>query len=358
MLPQLRANSVMPRLVNTDYSPLAANPTTKIRVPTTPAASVGAISPGATAPANVDSTYPGVDITLDQWYASEFYLTDKDKAEIGAGRIPQRAAASLAAVVDHIDAAIYTAGKNYASRAVGTATTTPFATLALAVDPMTQLTLNKASKMGRHVVSGALASANLLSLATFAESTFTGDVSAMTDGAFNGNRRVGAQWWENQNAPVSHTAGGGTSYVINGSHAVGATDIVIKTGTGTVLPGDVVVFEDDARKYVVTAGTAAAGTISIGAPGLQQSQVDGKTMTITATHDVDALAFQRDSIAFVSRPSMGSAATATMQAMSDPISGLSLTMEVSRQHYQDKWSISVLYGTAGVQSEGIIQVLG
>lgn len=364
MLSQLRANSVMPRLVNTDYSPLAASPTTTIRVPTTPTATVAAISPSATQSANTDTTYPGVDVTLDQWYASEFYLTDKDKAEIGRGIIPKRAMASLASVVDHVDAAIFTAGKNYASRALGTAGTTPFASQALAVDTMTQLSVNKAHKNDRHVVADPLAAANILTLSSFGESTFVGDYAAMLDGAYNGNRRIGAQWWENQNAGITHTAGTASAlYDVSTEHAVGSTTIACDTGTGTILAGDVVTFGSDPNQYVVlsSVGGATVTSITIGAPGLRQVAADDAAIAVISTgseHTVSALAFQREAIVFASRPSMGSDATAGIQAMSDPVSGLSLTMEVTRQNYQDKWSLSVLYGTAGVQSEGILQVLG
>ena len=351
----------MPRLVNTDYSPLAASPTTKVRVPTTPAATVAAITPSAAQSANTDSTFPGVDITLDQWFASEFYLTDKDKAEIGAGRIPERAAASLAAVVDHVDAAILTAGKNFSSRAVGTAGTTPFATLALAVDPITQLSINKASKMGRHIVADPLSMASLIGIGSFAESTFVGDISTMTDGAYMGNRRIGAQWWENQNVSIDHTTGTENgAYVTNGELSAGDTSVTVATGTGTILAGSVLQFAGDTdNQYVVVADYAGgAGVVTIGAPGIRKTIATANAITVVSDQTMTGLAFQREALAFVSRPSMGSAASATIQPMSDPISGLSLTMEVTRQNYQDKWSISVLYGTAGVQSEGLIQVLG
>lgn len=365
MLPQLRANSIMPRLVNTDYSAAAAQPGTTIRIPTVPTATVAAITPAATPPANTDTTYASVDVALDQWYGSEFYLTDKDKHEIQSGILPRRAEASLTAITDHIDNAILVAGAAFASRALGTAGTAPFATLPLAVDTMTQLSINKASKMGRHVVTDPIGSANVLSLTSFQESSFVGDVTAMTDGAFNGNRRIGAQWWEDQNAGYTHTAGGGTGYLSNlgATLPIGSTSIILDTGGGTttVLAGDVVTFAGDANQYVVTTGIAAAtGTITIGAPGLRQTLANNVAMTIVSvgsTHK-KSLAFQRDAIVFASRPQMPSDATATMQALSDPISGLSINMEVSRQHYQDKWSLSVLYGTKGIESRGILQILG
>ncbi len=53
----------------------------------------------------------------------------------------------------------------------------------------------------------------------------------------------------------------------------------IDTGSGTVLAGDTVRFEDDATVYLVTVGVAAPGTITI-SPGLTQDQTDNKTVTI------------------------------------------------------------------------------
>jgi hypothetical protein len=358
MLPVLRARSVMPRLVNTAFGDQPAEQHDSVRVPVPPTIAIDDVTPAATPPTTPDQTFESVTVPLTTWKKAAFHMSDKDKVEVAQGVIPGSAQAALAAIVNHIDTAILTAGGVFASRAVGTAATVPFASLALAIQPMTNLSINLVPPDMRHVVCDPLASAALFALPAFSESTFVGDVTAMVDGAFQGNRRIGAQWWEDQNVPL-HTAGTGTSYLTNvgAGLAVGATAIAIDTGSGTILPGDVVVFEDDTNKYVVTAGVAAPGTITIGKPGLRQALADGKTVTVTAAHRAN-LAFHKSAIAFATRPMKPSDAAVAMQSISDPVSGLTIRMEVSRQYKRDNWELDVLYGAKGVRSEGIIKILG
>ena len=79
--------------------------------------------------------------------------------------------------------------------------------------------------------------------------------------------------------PGTNTPAAGTQYLLNGGHSAGATSIVLKTGTGTIVAGECVQFEHqlgvdedgqaiyDNTYYKVTTGLAAPGTIVI-TPGL------------------------------------------------------------------------------------------
>ncbi len=100
-------------------------------------------------------------------------------------------------------------------------------------------------------------------------------------------------------AIVQHVKGTGTNYVVNGAHAVGATTLVAKTGSGTVLYGDVLALEDDTadptHKYVVNTGIAAPGSIVLGGPGLRKAQTDGKTITVGDSYTGN-FAFERNAI--------------------------------------------------------------
>lgn len=81
--------------------------------------------------------------------------------------------------------------------------------------------------------------------------------------------------------------GTGTGYLVNndpGPYAVGATAITVDTGSGTIVAGDRVVFEDDTTVYRVT-GTLAANVFSITSdiatnPGLQATLANNKTVTV------------------------------------------------------------------------------
>ena len=156
------------------------------------------------------------------------------------------------------------------------------------------------------------------------------------------------------------TVGTGTSYVCNGTQAIGATSVVIKTGTGTVLAGEIVTFEDDTHKYVVTTGVGAAGTIVIAAPGLLQAQSDGKTMTIVAATNRN-MAFDRNAIVLVTRapalPQEGDMAEDGL-FVQDPESGLGFEIRMYKQYRQVKYELALAWGCDVMKPENLALLIG
>lgn len=358
MLDPLRAKSVTPRLLTSEYSALSANKGQKISVPMTPTMVVGDVTPGVTPPTPGDMTPAAVDVEMANWKYVTFQLSDKDKFDVRDGNMPKVLSKAMATLVDAIDVSILTAGSEGAGAATGTAQTTPFSSAILAVQANKILNRNKIDKDSRHVMFDADAEANLLALPEFANSQFTGDYQAMTNGTYDGNRRVGSQWWHNQNIP-SHTKGVGTGYVVNGALSAGDTAIVVDTGTGALVAGDVITFAaDTSNKYVVAAAHAGgAGTVTINSPGLVVDIPDNNAITVANSH-VSNLAFSSDSIAFASRPLPASDANAMTDTLVDDVSGLSVRLETMRGWMQDLWVVSALWGVKAVRSEGIVKILG
>jgi hypothetical protein len=356
MLPKLRANSIMPRLVNRDFDSLAAQQGSTINVPLPPTIATNAVTAAATPPSTADTVLSTAPVALDQWVEAPFYMTDKDMLEVVNGAIPACAESAMSALVDTIDAFILTKLSQGAGAATGTAGTSPFATTALALTPGKLLNDHRVSRQNRHVVMDAAAELNLLSLEAFSNSQFTGDVTAMIDGAFQGNRRVGSQWWLDQNV-ASHVKGTGASYQLAAAVAVGDTTITVDTGSGTILPGDVITFAADTVNKYVVATALSGGSLTINAPGIKVAVADNNVITVTANH-VANVAFARESMVFASRPFQASSAAIASRVMADPISGLSLRLEVNREHKRDRWSLDALYGGSVVRPEGVIKILG
>lgn len=71
----LRGTCVMPRLVNSDYSNLAAQQGAR---PIPSAIKAQAVTPGATSQDTGDISPVSATIKLDRWMEAPFYLTDKD----------------------------------------------------------------------------------------------------------------------------------------------------------------------------------------------------------------------------------------------------------------------------------------
>lgn len=354
----LRSRSLLPRLVNRDYDGDAAQLGATINVPINPTMSAVAVTASAAQPSNTDTTFATTAVNLDKHYEVPFYLTDQQRLEIMAGTESKALDTAVATLSDYIDSTIMTAMDVGASIATGTAGTTPFATLALALSPPTYLDVHKTPSMDRHVVMSPLANANLVGLAGFTSGDYQGDLSVMTNGTFNGNNRAGARWWMTQQTPT-HTAGTGASYLVNNGSglAVGATTIACDTGAGTILAGDVVSFAaDTANKYVV-ATALSGGSFTIAAPGLKVAVADNNAITVSGSHTAN-FAFQRESIVFASRRFAPSAAAIAMDQVTDPVTGLTLRVEVTRQNRQDRWAVDALWGTKVVQSQGVIKVMG
>lgn len=246
-----------------------------------------------------------------------------------------------------------------ASRAFGTIATTPFASSL--TDPANMrkiLADNGAPLNDLHMVLDTTAGAKLRTLGQLNKANEAGDSSLLRQGVILD--LMGFAIRESAQVKQAVTVGTGTSYVVNGSHAAGATSVVIKTGSGTVLAGDIVVFEDDARKYVVTTGVSAAGTIVLAAPGLQQAQVDGKTMTIQAATNRN-MAFARNAICLVTRapeaPIEGDMAEDAM-FIQDPRSGLGFEVRMYKQYRQVKYEIALAWGMAVIKPEHLGILVG
>lgn len=70
----LRENAVMPRLVNTDYSTIAAERGDTVNVPIPSAVTAVAVTAANAVPANADQTPTSAQISLNQWYEAPLKL--------------------------------------------------------------------------------------------------------------------------------------------------------------------------------------------------------------------------------------------------------------------------------------------
>ena len=109
----------------------------------------------------------------------------------------------------------------------------------------------------------------------------------------------------------------------------------------------------------MASGTTGAGSITLN-QGLLAAVADNASVTVidAGQTNVGNVAFHRDSVVFVSRPFQASNAAIASQTISDPISGLSLRLEVTREHQRDRWSIDALYGTKVARPEGVVKIIG
>jgi coat protein Gp5 len=262
---------------------------------------------------------------------------------------------------NEIESDLFTAAKGGGSRAYGTAGATPFGTAADLTD------LAEVGKIMRdngawtddmHMVLNTTAGAKIRGKQSgLFKVNEAGTTDLLRDAKLG--RLEGFDMHESGQIVV-HTKGTGTSYVFNGSHAVGATTVVAKTGSGTVVAGDVLAFEDDTtNKYVVNTGITAPGSAVIGKPGLRQAQTDGKTITIGNNYTGN-WALERYALHLLTRvpklPKEG--ALGEHEVITDPFSGVSFLVSLYPGYHEVIIEVAVAWGVKAVKSEGIVLLLG
>ena len=351
----LRQMAVMPRYVNRAYEATAGEKGSSIDVPIPSAITAQVVSPSNTAPDDAGFVPTSVNLPLSQWYEAPFFLSDKDMLEVQSGTIPMQATEAVKALANNVDSAILALYKKVYGYA-GVAGTTPFsADLSEFLDARKTLNNQLAPSDPRFVAIDPDAEANALGLRAFQDAAFRGD----RDGILNGQIgfKLGSTWFMDQNVPT-HTVG---TMSVPGTAAVtiNTTALVISTATGSYVAGDILTFAGDTQTYTVISATGTAPTTA--AVISPAAKVTHTTSAIArkGSHTAN-LAFHRDAFAFASRPFAGAdpMGLGIFQSAVDPVSGLTLRLEVSRQHKRTRFAYDILYGVQAVRPELAARIAG
>lgn len=264
---------------------------------------------------------------------------------------------AIRTLVNEMESDLFIAVKTSASRAAGSAGTTPFgnaadmsdlAGLALILDD------NGAPSTDRHLVLNNTA---MSSLRAKQANLFNSGPDLLRRGILT---ELEGFYIHQSGRIVKHTKGTGSGYLTNGAVGVGVEDIAIDTGTGTVLAGDIVTFAaDTVNKYVVNVGLDS-GIISIGKPGARVNIGDGNAMTIGGDY-TGSFGFHRGAVWFAVRPAEvpdGGDAAEDAFIIVDPITGLPFEVRVYPQYRRVVYDISAAWGAAAVKTEHIATLLG
>ena len=337
-----------------------------IRYPIVGAQTPTTITPAATGPDPSGQAPIYGDMVMDKEYSVKFPWNGNE--QMGAGGMYQpmleaQFAQSIRALVNLIEVDLSLAAKRNASRAYGTAGSTPFGTAGDFVDFAQVLKIlidNGAPQSDLHLVLNTTAAASIRGKqANLFKVNEAGDGGSLLR---NGNLGTIERMTMHESGQIAtHVKGTGTNYVFNGAHAAGVTSIVAKTGANTILYGDVVTFEDDTtNKYVVNTGLAAPGTFVIGGPGLRQAQTDGKTITVGNNY-LGNWAFDRNALHLLTRlPAMpeGGDDADDVVVITDPYSELSFQVALYRQYRQVVYEIGIAWGVKAIKSDFIATLLG
>lgn len=357
----LRSSGAAMNLFTLDTSPEQKAVGQTVNMPGTASLSASTITPAMTVSNASDITATNETMSIDTFKGCDFDLTADDEHRIRMNQPGFKAQQIQEAVKGVIDA-ITTYGLTMldvaAGYAVGTAGTTPFGSNLSALNLVVEnLDIEKASGLDRYLVYDPKAKTKLSDLSQFQKANeapegvnFARGEMQMLNGLTLGMDQTVTQ----------HTKGTGTGYLADGAHAVGATTITLKTGSGTVLAGDVVTFAADTdNKYVVKTGTSAAGDIVLNAP-LRTAIPDDNAMTIAANHRAN-LATQRSASVLAVRPPMkpeGGDLADDTQVITDPVTGLSLLLSSYPGYFKRKYEVSAVWGGGVRRRAHIIKLMG
>lgn len=324
-------------------------------VPVTPAATASDITPGVTAPDDGDQAIGNTKITITKARAVPFRWNGEEQLGLnngGAGYAAirnQQIIQAMRTLVNEVEVDLGLLARS-SSRAYGTPGTTPFASNLTELSQVRKILVdNGAPAADLQCVIDTTAGASMRSLTQLNKANESGDTTLLRQGillpVFDMAVRESA-------GVVQTVAGTGASYVTSGTAAVGATQIVLATGTGTVPAGCVVTFAGDTNQYVVTTGIAAPGTITIASPGLRKALANGVALTVKSAGTAN-VAFQRSAFVLAARapalPAEGDAAVDRM-VVTDPRSGLSFEVSMYAQYRQVRYELALAWGVANIKS--------
>jgi len=254
-----------------------------------------------------------------------------------------------------IDAA--TALKQGASRATGTAGTTPFASdLTALTNARKVLQDNGAPLADLQYIGDSSSGLNLRNLGIIQQAYQAGSDVERRSGALL--RQFGFEMGESAGIGL-HTKGTGSGYTSSAAgFAVGTTQIPLITGTGTIVAGDVVTFAGDTNKYVVTTGIAAPGTITIGNPGLKVAlAASAVALTVGNNYTAD-VAFEKSAAVGIIRPTLIPENPTIEQMEISDANGMTYLMLQIAQYGQLSWELHLAWGFKTVNGEFSTIVLG
>lgn len=359
----LRERVVLATIVNRDYEKeitgAKRNATVNISVPAAIAARD--VVPDVVPPSLSAVTPTSIPITLSQWKEAPFAMDDKGLVQIERNIIPQQMSEAIKTIANTIDAYLWTFTTGFYGFA-GAPGVTPFATdLAEYLDARQQGEAQLMDSDPRYVILDTLAEANALGTNAVQNASWRGgNGENFREGVIG--RVLGANWAASQNVP-RHLAGTWTNAgTTTGTNAAGQGVVNLTGGTGSILVGNIVTFAGDTQTYVVTAATGTAPTTQITvAPNLVTAKSSSEVVTVKASHRMNVL-IHRDAIGFAMAPLVDDVrieGIAVAQAVAvDEKSGLSLRLEITRQHRQYQWSFDALYGAALVRREFGVRIAG
>lgn len=315
-------------------------------------------TPAMTTPDAADITTSTETLTLGSYAGASIPLKGEQFAQlantVGAElALRQLYAQAIRKMVNSIEAAIGTAAYKGASRAVGTAGTTPFASNTDTINELRQILEDNGTPMDDGMLSLIISTSAGTKLRNLSQLTKVNEVGSDAPLRRGELLNISGMSIRTSAGVQSHTKGAGTGYVVNnGNIAVGSTTLSFDGGTVNTTgfkAGDVISIADEptSGNYVVKTGlTAVAGDVVINSPGLRGAIVDGKAVTIGNSYTAN-VGFHGSAIELAMRPPAqppGGDAGEEIGVLVDDKTGLSFSARLYKGYGVNQIKLMAFYG--------------
>lgn len=336
-----------------------------VRVPVTSAANVSDISASMSVPEPTDQTVTNVEIQITKSRAAEFGFVGEEQLGLknGAGYNEVQVnmiAQAIRSLVNEIEIDLGLECIK-GSRVYGTAGTTPFGSDISAAAQLAKILKDNGGWVPgmMNMIFDTSAGANLGSLTQLTNVNEAGTDQFLRQGVLT--QLHGFSMRESAGI-ATNVAGTGSGYLVNNGagYAVGDTQIVVDTGTGTILEGNFITFAGDNNKYIVTSGVTGAGTVTIAAPGLRETLADNTAVTVGADY-VGNVGLRKDAVQLAARlpavPEEGDLAIDRM-TITDARSGLTMEVAVYPGYRKVRYEVAIAWGVKTIKPEHVAVLAG
>lgn len=320
-------------------------------------------APAMTIPEGTDQTVDNKTMSVDTYATVQIPWTGEDMKHVNNGSgfetiYGDQIRQAMRAICNTIELSLFTTAYQGASRATGTAGTTPFASTIDVVADVRKILVDNGCPMDGNVslIMNTAAGAAMRKLTNLYKVNEAGGSDMLRQGVLLDLQGLMLR----ESAQISQvTKGTGAGYLLNGALAVGATTITVDTGSNTILAGDIVTFAGTTDKYVVNTALSG-GSFTIGAPGSLAVEADNDAVTVGNNYTPN-MAFHKSAIELAIRPPalpMGGDAAVDMMTIQDPFSGLVFEIAAYKGYQKAMFEVRCLYGSKAWKSQHIATVLG
>lgn len=326
-------------------------------------------TPSMTIPEGDDQTVGNKTLVIDKVANVQIPWTGEDIRSVnnGAGYetiYGDQIAQAMRTITNQIESDLWAEIYTNASRAVGTAGTTPFGSNFNEVAEVRQILADNGTPMDGQITLGlsSTAGTKLRNLAQLQKANEAGGDQLLRQGTLLDLQGMMIK----ESAGVgAHVKGTATGALVNGALAVGATSIVFDgatAGATGIKAGDVITFAaDTTNKYVVLEGAVgASGTITIASPGLRVAIPDNNAITVGNNYTGN-VGFHRNAVELVARPPaqpFGGDAAVDRMTVQDPFSGLVYEIAVYKGYGKTMFDVTTFYAGKAWKEDFIAALLG